>query len=228
MLERLHDNAIKDVRYLVGDGIITLLDWALRGASTLLDHVPRDILHEAVREASKHPRSPITSGSTSMQRRNEESDKLTYQVTGTPSTQRQQGRTRDNELEEILQKACKSWEDVRLVDFLAQEYGKTHEACNPNATLAASLENPSHYIEKGAECEEVVEKLPEKLHHLKGCIFRDVTFLRAIGITIRGYWAHHMFYHEMLTPVTNCTLLRAYGSPLDQGTYMEDKQTVRQ
>ncbi|CCD14262.1 unnamed protein product [Trypanosoma congolense IL3000] len=186
MLDRLHDNAIKDVRYLVGDGIITLLDWALRGASTSLDRVPRGVLDEAIREASKHPRPAITSGSISMQSSNEESDKPTHQVAGTSSTQRRPGGTKDNEQEEILWRACQSWEGVRLVDFLTQEYGKTHEACDPNVTLAASLENPSHYIEKDAEREEVVEKLPEKLHHLKGCIFRDATFLRAIGITTRG------------------------------------------
>ncbi|CCD17523.1 unnamed protein product [Trypanosoma congolense IL3000] len=78
MLGCLHGNTVKDVRYFVGDGIITLCDWALRGASTLLDRVPRGTLDEAVREARKHPRSPTTSGSTSVQRRNEASDKLTH------------------------------------------------------------------------------------------------------------------------------------------------------
>ncbi|CCD14002.1 unnamed protein product [Trypanosoma congolense IL3000] len=218
MLKRLHDNTIKDVRCLVGNGIITLRDWTLRGASALLDHVPSGILDEAVREAHKHLRSPITSRGISVQRSNEESDKLTHQVTGTPSTQHKPGGTRDNELGEILQKACKSWEDVRLVDFLAQEYGKTYGACDPNVTLAAFLENPSHYIENDAEREEVVEKLPEKLHQLRGCILRDVTFLRAVGITTRRDWAHRQLYHEMLTPITNCILSRKYGSPLDGGT----------
>ncbi|CCD17389.1 unnamed protein product [Trypanosoma congolense IL3000] len=206
MLKRLHDNTIKDVRCLVGNGIITLCDWVLRGASTLLDRVPRGALDGAVREASKQPRPPITSGSISVQRSNEESDKLAHQVAGNPSTQRQPGGTRDNELGEILQKACKSWEDVRLVDFLAQEYGKTYGACGSNVTLAAFLENPSHYIENDAEREEVVEKLPDKLHHLRGCILRDVTFLRAVGITTRRDWVYRQLYHEMLTPITNCIL----------------------
>ncbi|CCD12117.1 unnamed protein product [Trypanosoma congolense IL3000] len=102
MLERLHDNTIKDVRYLVGDGIITLRDWALRGPGTLLDRVPRGNLDEAVREACKQPRPPITSGSMSVQRSNEASDKLAHQVAGNPSTQRQPGGTKDNEPEEIL------------------------------------------------------------------------------------------------------------------------------
>ncbi|CCD16926.1 unnamed protein product [Trypanosoma congolense IL3000] len=226
MLKRLHDNTIKDVRCLVGNGIITLRDWTLRRATTLLDHVPSGILDEAVREARKHPRSPTTSRSTSVQRSNEESDRLTHQVTGTPSTQHKPGGTRDNELEEILQKACKSWEEVRLADFLAQEYGKTYGACDPNVTLAAFLENPSHYIENDAEREEVVEKLPEKLHHLRGCILRDVTFLRAVGITTRGQWAYRQLYHEMLTPITNCVLSRKYGSPYNERTNMEDALTV--
>ncbi|CCD14827.1 unnamed protein product [Trypanosoma congolense IL3000] len=160
MLDRLHDNAIKDVRYLVGDGIITLCDWALRGASTSLDHVPRGVLDEAIREASKHPRPAITSGSMSMQSSNEESDKLTYQVAGTSSTQRQRELTKDNEQKEILWRACQSWEGVRLVDFLTQEYGKTHEACDPNVTLAASLEDPSHYIEEDAELAKLSRNFP--------------------------------------------------------------------
>ncbi|CCD12338.1 unnamed protein product [Trypanosoma congolense IL3000] len=226
MLERLHENTVKDVWYLVGDGIITLRDWALRGASTLLAWTPRPILDEAVREARKHPRSPITSRSISVQSGNEESDKLTHKVTGTPSTQRQPGGTEDNEQEEILQKACQSWEDVRLVDFLTQEYGKTRRACDPNVTVAAFLENASHYIEKDAEREEVVEKLPEKLHQLRGCILRDVPFLRAIGITTREQWAYRRFYHDILTPITNCILLRACGSPLHGGTNKEDTQIV--
>ncbi|CCD14428.1 unnamed protein product [Trypanosoma congolense IL3000] len=186
MLGRLHDNTIKVVRCFVGGGIITLCDWTPRGASTLLDHVPRGILDEVVREAHKHPRSPITSRTTSVQRRNEASDKFTHQITSTPSTQRQPGGTRGIELKEIPRKAFKSWEDACLVDLLTQEYGKTYGACDPNATLAASLEDPSHYIEEDAELEEVVEKFPEKLNHLKGFIFRDVTFLRAVGITTRG------------------------------------------
>ncbi|CCD11825.1 unnamed protein product [Trypanosoma congolense IL3000] len=227
MLKRLYDNTAKDVRYLVGDGIITLCDWARRTASTLLAWTPRLILDEAVQEARKHPRSPITSGSMSVQRRNEASDKLIHQVASTPSTQHQPGGTRDNELEEILQKACKSWEDVRLADFLAQEYGKTYGARDPNVTVATFLENPSHYIEEDAEREEVVEKLPEKPHHLRGCILRDVTFLRAEGITTRGQWAYRRFYPEVLIPVTNCILLRACGSPLDGGTNMENALTVQ-
>ncbi|CCD15933.1 unnamed protein product [Trypanosoma congolense IL3000] len=227
MLKRLNDNTIKVVRCLVGNGIITLRDWALRGATTLLDHVPSGILDEAVREARKHPRSPITSRSTSVQRSNEASDKLTHQVTGTSSTQRQPGGTKDNELGEILQKACKSWEDVRLVDFLAQEYGKTYGACNPNVALAAFLENPSHYIEEDERRKEAVEKLPEKLHHLKGCILRDVTFLRTVGITTREQWAYRQLYYEMLTPITNCVLSRKYGSPYNERTNMEDALTVQ-
>ncbi|CCD16931.1 unnamed protein product [Trypanosoma congolense IL3000] len=126
----------------------------------------------------------------SVQRRNEASGKPTHQVASTPSTQHQPGGTKDNELEEILQKAFKFWEDVCLVDFLTQECEKTHGACGPNVALAAFLEVPSHYIEEDAEREEVVEKFPQKLHHLKGFIFRDVPFLRAVGITTRGQWAY--------------------------------------
>ncbi|CCD11853.1 unnamed protein product [Trypanosoma congolense IL3000] len=163
----------------------------------------------------------------SVQRRNEASDKLTHQVASTPSTQHQPGGTRDNELEEILQKAFKFWEDVCLVDFLAQRYGKTYGACDPNVTVATFLENPSHYIENDAEREEVVEKLPEKLHQLKGCILRDVTFLRAVGITTREQWAYRRFYPEMLTSITNCVLSRKYGSPLDGETNKEDTLIVQ-
>ncbi|CCD14616.1 unnamed protein product [Trypanosoma congolense IL3000] len=206
MLGRLNDNTIKDIRYLVGDGIITLCDWALRGASTLLAWTPRPILDEAVRVARKHPRSPITSGSMSVQSGNEASDKLTPQVAGTPSTQRQPGGTEDREVREVVWKAFKSFEGACLVDFLTQECGKTHGACNPNVAPAAFLEDPSHYIKNDAGRKEAVEKLPGKLHHMKGCIFRDVPFLRAIGITTRGYWVHRLCYREMLTPITNCIL----------------------
>ncbi|CCD15133.1 unnamed protein product [Trypanosoma congolense IL3000] len=117
MLERLHDNTVRDIRYLVGDGIKTLRDWALRGASTSLDHVPRDNLDEAVREARKQPRFSITSGSMSVRSGNEASGKLTHQVAGTTNTQRQPGGTDDSEMREIPRKAFKSWEGVHLVDF---------------------------------------------------------------------------------------------------------------
>ncbi|CCD15926.1 unnamed protein product [Trypanosoma congolense IL3000] len=148
----------------------------------------------------------------SVQSGNEARGKLTHQATGTPNTQRQPGWTRDSELEEITRKAFKFWEGVLLVDFLTQRYGKTYGAYNPNVTLAVFLEDPSHYIEEDAELEEVVEKLPEKPHHLKGCIFRDVPFLRAVGIATREQWAYRRFYPEMLTSITNCILLCKYGS----------------
>ncbi|CCD17489.1 unnamed protein product [Trypanosoma congolense IL3000] len=162
----------------------------------------------------------------SVQRSNEASDKLTHQVASTPSTQRQPGGTEDSEVREVVWKVFKSWEGACLVDFLTQECGKTHGTCNPNVALAASLEDPSHYIEEDEEREEVVEKLPGKLHHMKGCIFRDVPFLRAIGITTCEQWAYRRFYHEMLTPIANYILLRACGSPLDGGTNKEDTQIV--
>ncbi|CCD12821.1 unnamed protein product [Trypanosoma congolense IL3000] len=121
MLERLHDNTVKDVRYLVGDAIITLCDWALRGASTLLAWTPRPILDEAVREARKQPLFSLASGSMSVQSSSEASDKLTRQVAGSPSTQREPGGTEDSELEGIFRKAFKSWEGACLVDFLTQK-----------------------------------------------------------------------------------------------------------
>ncbi|CCD13035.1 unnamed protein product [Trypanosoma congolense IL3000] len=162
----------------------------------------------------------------SVQRSNEASDKLSHQVASTPSTQHQPGGTGDGEMREVLWKAFKSFKGACLVDFLTQECGKTHGACNPSAALAAFLEDPSHYIEEDERRKEAVEKLPEKLRHLKGCIFRDVPFLRAIGITTREQWAYRRFYHEMLTPITNCILLRACGSPLHGGTNKEDTQIV--
>ncbi|CCD16463.1 unnamed protein product [Trypanosoma congolense IL3000] len=162
----------------------------------------------------------------SVQRSNEEGDKLTHQVASNPSTPRQPGGTEDSELEGILRKAFKSWEGACLVDFLTQECGKTQGACNPNVALAAFLEDPFHYIEEDERRKEAVEKLPEKLHHLKGCIIHDVPFLRAIGITTREQWAYRRFYHKMLTPIANYILLRACGSPLDGGTNKEDTQTV--
>ncbi|CCD15414.1 unnamed protein product [Trypanosoma congolense IL3000] len=162
----------------------------------------------------------------SVQRRNEASDKPTHQVASTPSTQHQPGGTGDNEMKEILWKACKSWEDVLLLLFLTQECGRTYGACNPNVALAAFLEDPSHYIEEDERRKEAVEKLPQKLHQLKGCIFRDVPFLRAIGITTREQWAYRRFYHKMLTPITNYILLRACGSPLHGGTNKEVTLTV--
>ncbi|KAG8339300.1 hypothetical protein TRVL_09872 [Trypanosoma vivax] len=227
MVGCLHDNTVRDVRHLVDDGIITLRDWVLRGASTLLAWTPRGILDKVVRETHKHPEFPI-SGRTSVQSGNEESGKLARQMIGTPSTQRQPRGTRDSELEEILRKACESWEEALLVDFLTQEYGKTYGARNPNVTLSAFLENPCQYIEENAERGEVVKKLPEKLHHLKDYIFRDVTFLQAVGIMALGQWANHRFYRELLTPVTNCILSRAYVPSLDEGTDKKDALTVHQ
>ncbi|CCD11952.1 unnamed protein product [Trypanosoma congolense IL3000] len=122
----------------------------------------------------------------SVQRSNEASDRLTHQVASTPSTQRQPGGTGDSEMREVVWKVFKSFKGACLVDFLTQECGKTHGACNPNAAPAAFMEDPSHYIEEDERRKEAVEKLPEKLHHLKGCIFRDVPFLRAVGITTGG------------------------------------------
>ncbi|CCD16194.1 unnamed protein product [Trypanosoma congolense IL3000] len=145
----------------------------------------------------------------SVQSGNKASDKSTHQVTSTPSTRRQPGGTEDSEMREVVWKTFKSWEEACLVDFLTQECVKTHGACNPNVTLAAFLEDPSHYIEEDERRKEAVEKLSEKLHHLKGCIFRDVPFLRAVGITTREQWAYRRFYHKMHTPITNYILLRA-------------------